>query len=182
MPLLRDFVGQPLRWVRPRLFRNVYELRTGDTTLATLSRSGVFKSRTLAVADGRQWIFTREGAWKPRLVIYSGDSSDSGIPGMPPQPLASIRRNWKGRGELIFNDGRTYSWTSTGFWRPSWSLVAPWSVVLLTMKRGHVLEIAPAASDLPELPMLVLFAFYLILIAEEEAAAAAAGTAAGCVM
>src|SRR5579883_81807 len=114
MPLLRDFVGQPLRWVRPRLFRNVYELRTGDTTLATLSRSGVFKSRTLAVADGRQWIFTREGAWKPRLVIYSGDSSDSGIPGMPPQPLASIRRNWKGRGELIFNDGRTYSWTSTG--------------------------------------------------------------------
>lgn len=179
MPSLRDFVGQPLRWVRPRFFRNAYELRVGDTTLATVSRNGVFKSRTQATADDQQWTFTREGFLKPRLVVYPGDLSDFGVPGMPPQPLASLRRNWKGTGELIFNDGRSYSWISTGFWRSTWSLVAPWGAVLLTMKKGHVLEIAPAARDLPELPLLALFAFYVVIIAEEEAAAAAAAASAG---
>lgn len=179
MPSLRDFVGQPLRWIRPRFFRNTYELRIGDTTLATVSRNGVFKSRTLATADEQQWTFTREGFLKPRLVVYPGDLSDSGESGVSSQPLASFKRNWKGAGELIFNDGRSYSWVSTGFWRSTWSLVAPWGVTLLTMKRRHVLEIAPAASDLPELPLLALFAFYVAIVAEEEAAAAAAAASAG---
>jgi hypothetical protein len=173
MPSLRDFVGQELKWVHPYMFQNIYELRAGEQCLATLSRSGVLKRVTLAETDGQQWRFKREGNWKVSLVIYSGANEESEE---SRKPLASIRRNSRGQGELMFSDGHTYTWsqTRTGFWRRTWSWAGPEGTVL-SMKKRRLLEVASTASDLPDLPLLVLFSLYLILIKEEEEATSAGG-------
>jgi hypothetical protein len=47
----------------------------------------------------------------------------------------------------------------------------------LTIKKGRLLEIAPAASDLPELALLSLFGLYLILMMESDESASAAAVA-----
>jgi len=41
---------------------------------------------------------------------------------------------------------------------------------LFNVKKGRLVEIAPAAGSLPDLPLLVLFSMYLILLGEKESA------------
>jgi hypothetical protein len=180
MPFIRDFIGQPLQWKRPRLFTNSYELRASDQVLATISRSGVFKERTLAEAEGRQWVFTRVGFSRKKIVVYAGEFVDKSLKVLDPAAeVASIKRNWRGHGELIFRDGRSYRWTHTGFLRRVWSWTDAYNMPLMTLKSHKTLEISPAASDLPDLALFTLLGIYIMLIMEEEAAAAAAASSAG---
>ncbi len=170
MPSLRDCTGQELTWVRPRLLENKYELRLGNQGLASLTRRGFLKQISLAEAEGQQWRFKRRSGWKTNLAIYAGGNE------LPNEaPLASLQRRWNGQGELIFRDNHGYSWQSTrsGLWSRSWFWTGP-DGSILSMKKKRVLEIAPEARMLPDLPLLVLFSFYLILVMEDDAAAAGA--------
>ena len=180
MPSIRDFVGQQLRWKRPHLFTNSYELRTGDQVLGTISRSGTFKERTWVETEGQQWLFTRVGFSRKKIVIYSGYSPDNPPATLYPEAeLASIQRSWRGNGELIFRDGRSYTWTHPGFWNPTWFWTDLSNIPLITLKRNRWLEIQPSASDLPDLPLLTLLGVYLMVVIQEEAAAATAAVSAG---
>jgi hypothetical protein len=161
MSFLRDFTGQTLQWKRPRFFSTTYELRAKDQILATISRAGT--KRAIAEAEGQQWVFQREGL--RRLLVYPGGHQASNE---PLQPLASIQPGWRWNGDLTFHDGHISTWTRTGNWRPIWSWRGPGDQILLTFKKGRLLEIAPAASDLPDLALLALFGLYLILTMEEE--------------
>jgi len=164
---LQNVIGQELKWVRPRWTQQFYELQVGGQVIATLSRSGIFKERVLAEAQGQRWTFKRQGSFKVRLLIYAGEEPVG-------EPVAVFNRRWTGKGELIYADGRTFCWSRTGFWSPIQFWMTPEGISLLSMKRGKKLEISPDASNLPELPLLTLFGLYLILLAEQEAAAAAA--------
>jgi hypothetical protein len=178
MPSLREFAGQELRWVRPHFFQNMYELRAGDEAVATVRCVGVFRTYDVGVAEGQQWTFRRAGSvWKSWTAIYSGEVQEVNE---QTQPVATYTRV-RGGGQLTFSDGRSYTWTAVSRWRSIWAWTGPDGVPLLTMKTSKRLTIAPEAIDLPELPLLVLFAFHLMRIAEEQAAAsaAAAATAAG---
>ena len=161
MSFLRDFIGQTLQWKRPRFFSSTYELHAGDQILATISRAGT--TRAIAEAEGQQWVFQREGLRK--LLVYPGGPQASDE---PLQPLASIQPGWSWSGDLTFDDGRVSTWTRTGNWRPTWSWRGPGDKLLLIFKKGRLLEIAPAASDLPDLALLSLLGLYLILLMEEE--------------
>lgn len=161
MPFLHDFIGQTLTWKRPRFFSTTYRLGAGDEILATISRAGI--TRAKASAEEQQWTFQREGQRK--LLVYLEEPRASNE---PLQPLASIQLSWNWNGTLTFYDGRIYTWTRSGNWHPTWSWRDREDKTLLTLKKGHLLEIASAASDLPDLALLVLFGFYLILIMGEE--------------
>jgi hypothetical protein len=176
MPFLRECTGKTLQWRRPHFFSTSYELRAGDQLLATVNRTGVLKQRAIAEAEGQQWTFQREGLMGRKSVIYPGASSAQAS-NEPVLALASIQPGWSGTGTLSFHDGRVYTWTRTGNWRPVWSWVGPGNKTLLSIKRGRLLEIAPAASDLPDLVLLSLFGLYLILMMESDEAASAAAIA-----
>jgi hypothetical protein len=169
MSLLRDFIGQPLHWKRRKILSSDYELRFDEQVLAWLTRTGMWKFRFVAAADGQQWIFKRESSWPNVCAIYpiEGDAEKART------PLASIKRKYKG-GELVFYDGHSYTWSKSGFWRPTWFWTDLQGTPLLTFKPGHWLEISPTSSDLPDLILLALFGFYLIVLMEAEATAAAA--------
>lgn len=175
MLTLRDFAGQQLEWKRPRLFTQAYELRSVENdVLATLSYQGNFwRRRVIAEAEGQQWVLKREGFFQNTIAIYPDHGGENVA-----SPLASIKRNWRGRGPIVLADGRTFNWGTGGVWRTTYSVTTAEGMELLQMKRGRRLEIDPAAGDLPELPLLVVLSLYLVLVAEEEAASTAATTAA----
>lgn len=175
MSSLREFAGQELRWTRPHFFQSAYELRVGDEVLATVRRAGTFKTYDVAVAEGQQWTFRRAGSfWKSWTAIYAGEVQDANaqIP-----PVATYTRV-RGGGQLTFSNGRSYNWTARSRWRSIWAWTGLDGVPLLSMKTSKRLTIAPEAIYLPELPLLVLFAFHLMRIAEEQAAASVAATSA----
>lgn len=169
MPFLCEWTGKALQWRRPHFFSTDYELYGGDHLLAQVKRVGFLKQCALAEAEGRQWIFQREGLMGRRMVIYSDQTSNE-----PGYALASIQAGWSGTGTLNFYDGRLYTWARTGNCRPTWCWVGPGNKTLLTIKRGRTLEIAPAASDLPDLALLSLFGLYLILMMESDEASSTA--------
>ena len=171
MPFLREWAGKTLQWKRPHFFSATYELRVGDQPLAILNRTGIMKQRAIAEAEGQAWRFQREGLMGRKCVVYPGESNE------PVQALASIQSAWNGTGTLNFYDGRVYHWTRTGHWRPVWSWRGPGNITILSIKQGRLLEIAPAARDLPELALLSLLGLYLILMMEADEAASAASVA-----
>src|SRR5258707_780798 len=152
MPFLRESTGKTLQWGRPHFFSTDYELRAGDRVLATVRRTGVMKQSAIAEAEGQQWRFQREGLLGRKLVIYPGSDSVKATH-EPVHPLASIKPGWNGPGALNFHEGGVYPWTRRGNWRPAWSGVGRGKKPPLPTKRGRQLEIAPAASDLPDLAL-----------------------------
>jgi hypothetical protein len=172
--LLREAAGQTLQWRRPHFFSSRYELFTGDRLLASLDRTGILRQRAMARTGEQQWIFQREGLMGRRVVIYPGGPGSSSGTDELGQALASIQPRWNGTGTLTFYDGRVFTWTRTGNWRPVWSWVGSDNNTVLSMKRGRLLEIAPMASNLPEVALLSLLGLYMILIREADEAAAAA--------
>lgn len=175
MDMLREYIGTTLQWKRPRWFSASYELHAGDMVLATVNRYGTFKQYTIAEAEEQTWTFQRErqGFLGKKFVIYPG-ATEKRIENGSSQELALLQPDGKGTGTLNFFDGRVYHWTRSGTWRPTWSWVGPDGQVLLTIKKGRLLEITPAAADLPDLALLCLFGLYLILEKEAEEAATTA--------
>jgi hypothetical protein len=173
MPFLREYTGRTLQWTRPHFFSASHELRVGERLLATVNRTGMMKQSAVAEAEGQQWTFRREGLMGRKAVIYPTVSKERPA-NEPVLALASIQPGWSGTGTLSFHDGRAYTWTRTGNWRPVWSWVGPGNKTLLSIKKGRSLEIAPAASDLPDLALLSLFGLYLILMMESDEAASSA--------
>lgn len=172
MSFLRAWTGVTLQWKRPHFFSSNYELYGGERLLARISCTGTLKQSALAEADGQQWVFRREGLMGRRMVIYPGQTAPESM-----YALAVIQPGWNGTGTLAFQDGRTYIWTRSGNWRPVWSWIGAGNRTLLSIKKGRMLEIAPAASDLPDLALLSLFGLYLILMMESDEVFSAAAIA-----
>jgi hypothetical protein len=167
MGSLRDFVGQELQWMRTNVFKRIFELHAGEQCLATLQQSGLFRQVTVAESDGRRWRFKCQGYLKVVPVIFE-DAEEASTESAP---LASFKRQLRGGGgDLIFSDGHKYTWSCTGLLSLIWTMAGP-EGTLFTLKKSRLLEIAPAANNLPDLPLLVLFSLYLILREEQEAGA-----------
>jgi len=77
MKTFADLKGEDLRWVKPRLFKNIYELRTmvGDV-VATITRTGLFREVDHAEAAGERWTITHEGGLSRRFEIRPVDAPD----------------------------------------------------------------------------------------------------------
>jgi hypothetical protein len=158
---LRNFAGQELCWVRPNLFKGFYELRADLECLATLRYSGW---AAVGESDGQQWRFKTKGFWKATPVIFAGAEE----PANESTPLASINRTLRGGGGyLVFSDERKYTWSCTGILKTIWTMAGT-EGPLFSLKKGRVVEILPEASNVPDLPLLVLFSMYLIRLEEKE--------------
>jgi len=159
--------GQELLWVQPAARRREHELRAGDDLVATLR----FQRGSLAdaEAEGNHWTFKRQGFWQPRMTArVAGSDAD----------LAIFRPHWAGGGTLEFADGRTVQLRSANFWQSEWV----WQekdqpLILFKGRHGFVkakgaVEVQPAAAGRPDVPLLSLLGWYLILLHADDAAVA----------
>ncbi|HEX9095787.1 MAG TPA: hypothetical protein VF990_06735 [Candidatus Dormibacteraeota bacterium] len=174
MRSISEVAAEDLLWLQPAARKRDHELRAGDDVVATLH----FQRGSLADAEaaGAHWTFKRQGFWHPRVTVRTAGSDAD---------LAVFHPRWVGGGALEFPDGRTVRLSSANFWQSEW-LWQENEKPLIRFKGRHGLikargavEVSPEGAALPDLPMLILLGWYLILLhAEDSAAASSASTVA----
>lgn len=170
MKPLTDSATRSLHWKQMRLFDSTYQLVDGDDVFARLSFPNMFGSLAIAEAVTGVWTFKRVGFWHTRATVRrQGAESD----------LAVFEHNtWSGGGTLTLSDGRTMRIT-TNFWQSRIEFQWDDDRALFRyhtegfMKLGATLELTPSGSTLPELPWLLAFGWYLVVMIQRDSAAQA---------
>ncbi len=171
MKTLGDLIGHELKWVQPRRLNRRFELRAGDEVLATLSWQKKWGSLAVAETAGGQWTLKRSGFLRPRVTVRpAGSEAD----------LALFAAGWWGDGVLEVVGGSRFFWKPTNFWRSEWVWSSSDGIPLLRIKakarlvrmQGR-LNVEPTAGSVPELMLLAVVGWYLLVLMSEEAASAA---------
>ena len=171
MPRMNELIGHNLRWEQPSANRLEYELRAGDVGLGRLHFPSSFKNIANASNADGEWTFDRPGFWQRRVLVMDRSGRE----------LAAFEPNfWRGGGLLILPDGRQWP-TSSNFWATQYHLFDENQEHLLAytgiggfFHASCDLTIHPICRDLPELPWLVPFGWYVIMMNRRDSAAAAA--------
>lgn len=169
MKKIAELAGLKLNWgTRP--FTLEYELRANDELAATLCFKKLFGTLAIAESADGSWSFKRMGLFKPRVTIQANGSDED---------IAIFRNNtWSEGGTLEFPDGRKYL-VATNFWQSQYEFRTETGQPLLKFKSdGFVnlsaqVELLPEASGLPDLPWMVMFGWYLVVMMDMDSAATA---------
>ena len=165
--------GQALKWTQPKASKMEYELHAGEQLAATLRFRSSFGSFATAESAEGCWTFKRVGFWQTRVTVRVCDG-DSDI-------ATFVNNTWSGGGTLTLPDGRKLL-VSTNMWQTKYEIKneSETSLVRYHGMSGFLhlsseVEIQPAALELPWLPWLVPFGWYLAILAYLDTTAASSG-------
>jgi hypothetical protein len=169
MRTIREVAGQELVWVQPARMKQNFELRAGDEVVATLrwERSSLAAGET----SEQKWTFKREGFWHPRITVRVPGSDDN---------VALFNPRWTGGGTLELPPGRTLHFGAANFWHSEWVWAETTDAPLVRFKsrqgllktEGQV-EIEASAAGSPDLALLVVLGWYLLILFARDATTAA---------
>ncbi len=167
-----DWVGQTLQWVQPRALKQEFELRVQEVPIATLRFRGAFSSFATGESAEGCWTFQQVGFWRRRVLVREcGAETDLAV---------FHHHTWRQGGVLELSDGRRCT-ARTNFWFTRLELASEAGMPLLTFRKiggflrlSAQMEISSEAERLPELPWLVLFGWYLVVLKYREMAATTA--------
>ncbi len=181
MRTIREIGQQELTWTQPRKSRRDYELRAGEEALATLRWDRQQRQVAAGEAAEGRWTFRRQGFLHQQVEARLSESE---------LVIARFQPLWRGGGTLELPDGQRFGLRPTSFWNAEWAWTTAGNDILLRIKRaarpsatkGQV-DLLPGASALPEVSLLILLGWYLIMLAADDAttatiAASVAATAA----
>jgi hypothetical protein len=166
MKNIRSVVDYELTWSQQSVWKHEFELRFGGELVATLRLPKMMGTIGVAESGDGSWTFERIGFWKSRSVIKASGSTvelgsytsntwkPGGILQLPNEKKLVFRRNWRGISEFQTEVGDTLFQIQT---RAAFRVSAS-------------VRINRVALQTPELPWLVLFAFYLGVMARRDAA------------
>jgi hypothetical protein len=163
-----------LVWVQPARLKQEFELRAGDEVVGSLR----WQRASLATGEtaDQSWTFKREGFWHPQVTVRVAGSDDN---------VALFHPGWAGGGTLDLQQGKQLRFAAANFWHSQWDwLDAPNNPLVHFKSRQGLLkvegqvEIETEAIQSPELPLLVVLGWYLLILFSRDAAAASAGSAA----
>jgi hypothetical protein len=164
---------QSMKWTQPSMLKMAYELRSDNELVATLTFRNSWGTPATAESGDGCWTFKRVGFWQNRSAVRRCDSDFD---------LAIFKNNtWTNGGTLEFSEGSQFKAT-TNFWMTNYEFQSNTEDTLVRFKYGGVfklsseLEITPAASDLEQLPVLVTFGWYLVVMLYMDSASRNAAT------
>lgn len=171
MRRITDYAQQEMKWEQPSAFKEQYELHVGDETIATLRFRSMWGSLANAESLDGCWSFKRVGFFKTHVTVRPCDSE---------QDIAVYYPNtWSQGGTIEFPDGRKYK-ASTNFWMTKVDITDETDSVVIRyniggfFRQSALVEVMPSPLRLPELPMMVMLGWYLIILMHQDAGAAAA--------
>jgi hypothetical protein len=177
MGRISELAGQELVWVQPSRTTQAFELHAPNEVVGTLQ----FQRSSLAAgaAEDRQWTFKREGFWHPQVTVRAPGSDIN---------AAVFKPAWSGGGTLELAPGRSLRFGAANFWHSQWDWQDADNAPLVHFKAHHgfmkmegQVEIETAATPLPELPLLVVLGWYLLILFARDSAAAGGAAAAAAV-
>ena len=161
MTTLTSTAGRELRWIRPALFKQEYELRSGETVVAELKLANALGRTATAMSGDGSWIFERTGFLQSRLHVRDAATLVE---------IASLSENRLKRSQqVVLPDGSQYV-IRFDFFGTEYTLeTASGEILAFTKRRGFfrviwATEIRYRAKTHSELPWLVLLMWYYILI------------------
>jgi hypothetical protein len=165
MNQLQKFIGQEMVWEKTAIFGSQYQLVTNNEVLATLDIEGWGKDATAQSAEGSVAIQCR-GFLNVSYHIYLADTE-----------LAVYTPNWGGSGTLQFADGRTFNWSSMGFFSSEYAWEDEFQHPLIRFKSSFgggklYMDIEPAAGSIAELSLLAILGRYLETLQQRKKRAA----------
>ena len=167
---ITEYYQQPLKWVQPKMLTEAYELRSEDKLIATLAFRGMAGTFATAESGDGSWTFKRVGFWQSKATIRASGSD---------KDLAVFKNNtWTSGGTLLFENGNSYKAT-TNFWMTNYEFQKDSGEALVRYKYAGVfhlsseVEILPEARGFSELPVLVMFGWYLAVMLYMDSSSAA---------
>ena len=171
MHKIADFSQQPLKWAQPTMLKMAYELRAGDELVATLNFRSMWGTFATAESVDGCWTFKRVGFWQNKATVRVCESDSD---------LAVFNNNtWTSGGTLEFAEGDKFKAT-TNFWMTNYEFQRDTGESLVRFKYGGVfrlsseVEIMPAARALVQLPVLIMFGWYLAIMLYMDSGSVAA--------
>lgn len=182
---IAEVLSLPLVILQPRAMERSFELRAGEELAGTLDFRSAFGSLALARTAESAWTFKRVGSFSPRATARL-ERSD--------RDLVVYTPRWLGpSGEIALESGEVLRFAPASFWGTRFVLSDAAGQTLATFgpepeahrfsdhfRAQAIVSVDPAASARPDLGLLLLFGWYLVVLHHEDATAATvAVTAAG---
>jgi hypothetical protein len=159
-----------LQWRQPSAFARVYELRSGDSTLAKLEFQKALGTLAIASTAAGSWTFKRSGFVAPKVSARIADTETE---------VALFESSiTAGGGHLRLPGGEVLELRATNFWRTSWMLSTGDREPLFHMhNKGMVhhaseIELEAAAKSRPDLGLLLTLSWYILVLQMQDAAGA----------
>ena len=163
-----------LAWRQPSGWSRKFELRSGETLVATLEFQSAFGSLAVGTVSDAQWTLKRQGFFNPQATIRKAGSDEN---------LGVYTPNWTGhKGVLTLNDGSSLRLKSTNFWGWEWAWHDEADKPLVRfhnrglLRHGADVEVEPEARRRPDLSLLVTLGWYLLFLYQQDSAAVVAAT------
>lgn len=155
--------GQILRWTQPKRLQSDYLLRSNDQVLGTLQyENNHFIRRAAAKTAEGEWRFKYTRFSLPKVTISNNDNLLA---------EAILETNWGWYGNLDLPDGCQYLWKPTEPSENEFCFLTPEDhpVVYFRPRFGFFkleseVEIDPAVLHNPQLPLLTMLGWFLVLL------------------
>ena len=171
MQKIAQFSEHNLTWSQPSAGKMEYELRSGGELVATLKVRSTFGTLATAESGDGCWTFKRVAFWQSKASIRACRSDTD---------LAVFKNNtWDSGGTLEFSDGCNFKAT-TNLWMTNFEFKTEADEPLVRFEYGGVfsrrakVDISPLARSTPQVPLFVLFGWYLVIMLDADVAGASA--------
>ena len=162
---LLEATSQDLKWKRVKWWQREFELRSGDVVLAKLYRQRGTPGVIGEAIDG-QWSFRRRSFWNRDIVVIE----------LATQTEIAVAKGGRKK-SVTFADGRLFTFKKTSTWRHQWVWLDNVETPLVQFQSNKHVILEPAALSQPELSLLVILGWHLIVLQQDAEAATAAATA-----
>jgi len=161
-----------LEWKQQSAFARAYELKSGDSVLASVSFKKVFGTLAEAQTADQSWTFKRTGFLTPLVTARVAGSE---------QDVAFYKPGLMGtKGEIHLAGGEVLHMKSTNFWGSQWALTTAEGDALIrfhnqgVLKHGAHVDVEPAARERADLPLLLTLCWYVLALHQQDSAATTA--------
>ncbi len=173
-----EVLAHPLALVQPKAMERAWELRADGAPAGALEFRSALGSFALARAAGSSWTFKRVGFFSPRATARREGSTDDDAVYTP---------RWSGHeGEVVLATGERLRFGTANFWGTRFALGDAEGRTIATLgpepdarrlsdlfRTQALVSVDPSAATRPDLALLLLFAWYLVVLHHEDAAATA---------
>jgi hypothetical protein len=168
--------GAFLIWIQAKSRSRSFKLTCGESQIGFLNFEKSCGSLAVAEVSSQRWTFKRVGFLAPRVTVREPDSDSD---------FAIFRPQWGGGGTCEIDGRAHFHWRCLDFWQTQWAFVNDDNRRVLSFshhqgffKASAKLEIDESAAAESQLPLLIAFGWYLMVLAADDATAVIAATTA----
>jgi hypothetical protein len=163
-----------LEWHQESAFGRTYHLKSGDSVLAQIAFKTALGTLAEARTAGSAWSFKRRGVFSTMIgARLLGEERE----------IATYQPNWSSsKGLLKLENGEEFHLKSANFWASEWVLSAVDGQELLRyhnqgfLKHGARLELTERAKQHPQLQLMVVLTWYILVLHQMDASATVTAT------